>query len=103
MAKIIWSQPALSQLDSILDYIALDNPEAARVVASRVFGATDHLGRFLLLGRPIPGFARRNYRQVWIKPCWLYYRIHEGTVLVLHVRRAEKLMKAEDLIADDPQ
>jgi plasmid stabilization system protein ParE len=101
MAKIVWSAPALLQLEAIVEFIALDKPEAAKAVASRIIHTTDHLAQFLLLGRPIKEFARENYRQVWIKPCWLYYRIENADVYILHVRRAEKPLRVEDLIADD--
>jgi toxin ParE1/3/4 len=101
MAKVVWSAPALSQLEAILEFIALDKPEAARAVASRIIDTTDHLQRFLLLGRPIEEFGHKNYRQVWIKPFWLYYRIGGDNVYILHVRRAEKLLRLEDLVPDD--
>ena len=29
MAEVIWTEPALTDLDAIADYIALENPEAA--------------------------------------------------------------------------
>jgi plasmid stabilization system protein ParE len=101
MAKVVWSAPALLQLEAIIGFIALDKPEAAKAVASRIIGTTDRLGRFLLLGRPIEEFAHKNYRQVWIKPCWLYYRIEDGDIYILHVRRAEKPLRIDDLIVDD--
>lgn len=100
MAKIAWTEPALAQLESIIDFIALDKPEAARAVAARIFAATDKLERFLRLGRPMPEFPHKSYRQVWIKPCWLYYRLGENAVYILHVRRAEKPFRTEDLIDD---
>jgi toxin ParE1/3/4 len=34
MAQVIWAEPALNDLDAIADYIALDDPEAARQPAS---------------------------------------------------------------------
>ncbi len=37
MAELIWTEPALSDLDTIADYIALDNPDAARRFVQRVF------------------------------------------------------------------
>lgn len=43
MAEVIWAEPALSDLDAIADYIALDNPEAARRVVQRIFEHVDHL------------------------------------------------------------
>jgi toxin ParE1/3/4 len=97
MAQVIWTEPALAQLDLIIGYIALDKPEAARAVANRIFAATDHIGRFVRMGKPIPGFHHKNYRHAWIKPCWLYYRLDQDAVYILHVRRAEKPFRVEDL------
>ena len=34
MAEVIWTEPALHDLDAIADYIALDDPQAARVLFS---------------------------------------------------------------------
>ena len=101
MAKVVWSAPALLQLEAIIEFIALDKPGAAKAVAARIIDTTDHLERFLQLGRPIKEFPRKNYRQVWIKPVWLYYRFADLDVYILHVRRAEKPLRIEDLIADD--
>jgi len=101
MAEVIWTEPAVAQFDAIVEVIALDKPEAARAVAARVFATTDRLESLVRLGRPIPEFRHRNYRQVWIKPCWLYYRIENKQVFVLHVRRAEKPFRLEDLLQSD--
>ena len=39
MAEVIWAEPALNDLDAIADYIALDNPEAARRASAEDFRA----------------------------------------------------------------
>jgi toxin ParE1/3/4 len=101
MAEVIWTEPALTQLEEILEFIALDKPEAARAVAERIFNATENLSSFVKLGRPIPEFQHASYRQVWLKPCWVYYRLDAERVAILHVRRAEKLLRTEDLLNDD--
>jgi hypothetical protein len=36
MAEIIWTESALSDLDAIADYIALDKPEAAHSLVRKV-------------------------------------------------------------------
>ena len=100
MAKVVWSDPALEQVGSILAFIALDKPEAARAVAARIVDATDHLERFVRLGRPIPEYPHESYRQVWVRPCWIYYRIDAGSVYIVHVRRGEKPLTIEDLLSD---
>ena len=37
MVELIWSEPALQDLDAMADYIALDKPDAARALVARVF------------------------------------------------------------------
>jgi toxin ParE1/3/4 len=97
MAKLIWTEPALRQLEEIVEYIALDKPQAAQQVATEIFSATDNLAHFKLLGRKIPEFPVENYRQLWIKPCWIYYRKIQSDLYILHVRRAETPFRIEYL------
>ena len=81
--------------------MTIDKPVVVEAVAHRVFSATDNLKSFLRLGRPIPEFPHENYRQVWIKPCWLYYRIEKESAVILHVRRAEQFFQTDDLLSDE--
>ena len=37
MARIIWAEPALQDLDTIADYIALHDPKAAKRLIGKVF------------------------------------------------------------------
>jgi plasmid stabilization system protein ParE len=50
MAEVIWAEPALNDLDAIADYIALDNPEAARRLVQKIFEHVDHLESHPRLG-----------------------------------------------------
>jgi plasmid stabilization system protein ParE len=38
--KVRWTRPALTDLIEAQNYIALDNPEAAQIVAQRLWNAT---------------------------------------------------------------
>ena len=49
--KILWSPTAVSDLESIRDYIAEDNPTAARKVATRIKESVNRLVSFPLSGR----------------------------------------------------
>jgi plasmid stabilization system protein ParE len=100
MAEVIWSEPAIAQLDAIASYIALDKPDAAQGVVRRIFDSTDRLEQFKKLGRSVPEFPYPNYRQVWIRPCWIYYRIDNEDVRILHVRRAEQPFRMEDVLEE---
>lgn len=98
MAKLTWAEPALRQLEEIVEFIALDKPEAATRVAKTIFETTDNVERFKLLGRPIPEFPVAGYRQLWVRPCWIYYRlIAEDDIFILHIRRAESPFRIEFL------
>ena len=101
MAAVIWTEPALSQLDQIAEYIALDKPEAAKAVVRTIMAVTDHARRFTKLGREIPELPHPHYRQVWIKPCWIYYRIQGGQVFILHVRRAERPLRLDEVLGPE--
>jgi len=43
MAQIIWTEPALLDLNEIAEYIALDKPDAARRLVKQVFSSVDVL------------------------------------------------------------
>ena len=100
MVEVKWARPALQQLGEILEYIALDKPEASAKVARRVFKSTDKLGDLPLSGQKIPEFPHRQFRRLWCKPCWIYYRVKGKTIFILHVRRAERVFRVEDLLID---
>jgi toxin ParE1/3/4 len=89
MAKVIWAEPAVAQLDAIAEIIALDKPEAAKAMVTRVFLQTDRLSSFPRIGRLVPEFRHTGYRQLWINPIWIYFRVKTDSVCILHVRRAE--------------
>lgn len=95
MAKLIWTEPALRQLEEIIECIALDKPDAASKVAATIFDAADNIETFRLLGRAIPEFPAPGYRQLWIRPCWIYYRLVDDDIFILHVRRAESPFRVE--------
>jgi plasmid stabilization system protein ParE len=48
---VVWSEAALNDADSIVAYIASDNPDAALKVIHQIEGAANRLGR-MAIGRP---------------------------------------------------
>ncbi|WP_346797595.1 type II toxin-antitoxin system RelE/ParE family toxin [Halomonas sp. Bachu 37] len=94
MAEIIWTEPALQQLDAIADYIALDNPAAASRLVQDVFDKTERLENFPQSGRMPPELPNSVYREVVVPPCRVFYREDEQRVLVLYVMREERQLRA---------
>ena len=98
MAEVIWTEPALSDLDAIADYIALENPAAARKMVRRIF---KHVGQFAdhpLSGSPPSELESGRYRQIVEPPCRIFYRHETDRVYILHVMRSEHLLEHSRLI-----
>ena len=93
MVELIWSEPALQDLDAIADYIALDKPEAARNLVARVFKKVDALKQFPRLGSCPPELPGMPYRQLVISPCRIFYRAEHKKVFILHVMRNEQQLR----------
>jgi toxin ParE1/3/4 len=89
MAEIVWTEPALADLDAIADYIALDKPEAAHKLVQRIFRHVGQLEENPRSGSSPKELKGSRYRQIVEAPCRIFYR-HEGErVYVLHVIRGE--------------
>lgn len=103
MAEITWTEPALSDLDAIADYIALDNPEAARQLVQRVFQHIEQLADHPKSGSKPPELRGWRYRQVVEPPCRILYRLDGNDVYILYVMRAEQLLRFSRLSSRDKQ
>ena len=99
MAEVIWAESALNDLDAITDYIALDNPEAARRLVQKIFDPVELLESHPRLGSKPEELKGWRYRQIVEPPCRIFYREDSGRVLILHVMRSERLLRPELLSA----
>jgi addiction module RelE/StbE family toxin len=101
MAEVVWTEPALSDLDAIADYIALENPDAARVLVQRVFDHVDQLIDHPRSGSKPPELRGWRYRQIVEPPCRIFYREESSRVFILYVMRAERLLRSKTLRSRD--
>lgn len=93
MAEIVWTEPALGDLDKVADYIALDKPDAASRFVKKVFTAVDRLSAHPLSGRKILELPDTPYREIVVSPCRVFYRFDKKRVYILHVMRGERLLR----------
>ena len=93
MVEVIWTEPALQDLDAIADFIALDKPEAARHFVQGVFDHVGQLARFPRSGTIPRELRGMKYRQIVEPPCRIFYRQAKGRVFILHVMRSEMLLR----------
>ncbi|WP_407332930.1 type II toxin-antitoxin system RelE/ParE family toxin [Enterovibrio sp. 27052020O] len=90
MAEIIWTEPALSDLNDIAEYIALENIVAAKQWVQAIFSKVERLEAFPASGRIPPELAHLGYREVVVNPCRFFYKQDGDKVLILFVMRAER-------------
>ncbi|NOQ70287.1 MAG: type II toxin-antitoxin system RelE/ParE family toxin [Gammaproteobacteria bacterium] len=93
MAQIIWTEPALSDLNKIAEYIALDKPGAARHLVQKVFSKTERLEEFPESGRKPPELKKSRYKEIIVDPCRIFYRIEQEKVYILYVMRSERKLR----------
>lgn len=93
MAEIVWSEPALADLDAIADYIALESPVAAAELVKRVFSHIEQLTEHPESGSRPQELGRSRYRQIMEPPCRIFYRYDGHKVFILHVMRSERLLR----------
>ena len=97
MAEVIWTDPALQELNAIAEYIALDNPASASRLVEEVFDKTDRLEDFPKSGRIPPELPNSVYREVVVLPCRIFYRVDERRVFILYIMRDERQLRAYTL------
>ena len=97
MARLIWTEPAIADLEAIADYMALDKPDAAARYVQQVFATVERLARFPKSGVRVPEIPHLPYRQVVVPPCRVFYRLEGKDILIVFVMRGEQRLRAIDL------
>ena len=93
MAEVIWTEPALQDLNDIAEYIALDKVSAAKRMVQKVFSGTENLELFPFSGRKPPELGKSRYLELIITPCRVFYRVEEDKVFILYVMRGERELR----------
>jgi len=93
MAQVIWTEPALQDLNEIAEYIALDKISAANKLIRKVFKSTDRLEQFPKLGRKPPELENSRYLELVVNPCRIFYRIEKKSIFILFVMRSERKLR----------
>jgi len=97
MVEIVWTEPAISDLDAIADFIALENPVAAQKLVRRIFKHVEQLASHPKSGSKPAELKGWNYRQIVEPPCRVFYRYDDNRVFILHVMRSERRLRASKL------
>jgi plasmid stabilization system protein ParE len=97
-AKIVWTTPAIDDLDDIAAWIAIANPRAASSLIARTLRAIERLRDDPASGRWVPEVPGKVYRELIVRPCRVVYRREGANVLIVYVVRSERLLRIHRLV-----
>ena len=83
--KIEWSEPAVSDVAGIHDYIARDSEQYANRFVQRIFDSVEKLQQFPELGRRVRETDDELVREVIHQNYRIIYRVEPARLLVLAV------------------
>jgi plasmid stabilization system protein ParE len=90
MAQIVWTPEAADDFEAIVEYIALDKPDAAANLAKKVIASIERLVEFPLSGRLLPERPLKPYREVVVPPCRIIYLPRADGCEVIRILRGEQ-------------
>ncbi len=93
MARLIWTEPALPDVDELAEFIALDNPQAASHFVEKVLRGAERLEAHPRSGKRPAELADTPYREIVVAPCRIFYRVEKDDVYILYIMRSERLLR----------
>jgi len=83
--KVFWTDPAISDLEAIQDYIARDSELYASDFIASILDEVERLESFPEIGRTTPEANSSKVRELLYGNYRIIYRIHQETVQILTV------------------
>jgi toxin ParE1/3/4 len=83
--RVVWSRPALADVDAIADYISNDSPAYASAVVKKILESTRNLTRFPNSGRQVPEFEDPAIREIFVYSYRIIYHVADDQILVVAV------------------
>ena len=97
--KTIWSPLAIDRATEIAEYIAQDNPSAARIWVETLFDKVQILKSSPKSGRVVPESHREDIRELIYGNYRIICRVEKNKISVLTVRHGKQILPLEEIKA----
>ena len=97
MIRVVWTHPALEDVQEIRAYIGRDSRRYARVVAERLVTAVERLSEHPLSGRVVPEAGQLTLREVIEPPYRIVYRVRAELLEVVAVVHSARRFPVDEL------
>ena len=94
--KIIWSPLAIDRATKIAEYIAQDNPSAARIWVETIFDKVQILKYSPKSGRAVTESHREDIRELIYGNYRIIYKVEKNKISVLTVRHVKQILPLEE-------
>jgi len=84
--RVIFSEPAIDDLEGIVRFISQDNQEAGARFGGKLIDSVRHLAKFPRFGRVVPEQNDENIREIISKPYRIFYRVKDEIRVIEVIR-----------------
>ena len=91
--KIVWSDPAIEDLEGAVEFIARDSPAYAANLAQLAVDAADSLVRFPNRGHQITDPKLSRFRELIVGPYRLVYLVEAKRVLIVGLFHGHRALR----------
>ena len=93
MAKIIWTELAISDINNIAEFIALDSEKFAKIQVQRFFKEAEVLEKFPETGRIVPEIEDDTIRELILGSYRIIYQlISKDSIAIITVHHSKRLL-----------
>ena len=90
MRKLIWTEPALADLEAIYDFIAKDSEYYARSFLEEIIQQPEKLIDFPEMGRIVPEADSNDIRELIFQNYRIIYQLDDEIIMLLTVIHAKR-------------
>jgi plasmid stabilization system protein ParE len=97
--KVSWSPLAIDRVSEIAEYIARDNPEAAKRWVDTIFEKVASLKSHPESCRVLPEISTRAIRELLYGNYRIVYLVEEKRISILTVRHGKQILPVDEITA----
>ena len=100
MASVIWTEPALKDLNNITEYISKDSEFYASKLTKKIFEITKKLASYPDIGKPVEELKPLPYKEILFKKYRIIYRATSSKVYIISVQHSSRLLSNNETFKD---
>lgn len=85
MAEIVWTEEALTDLESIGDYYEKTSPQYAPFIVNRLYDSVNRLAEHPKMGRKVPEVDHESLRELVVENYRIIYQLQEQRIEVITI------------------